>query len=140
MESTRNEPLRACVRCRHCDRATIYTARGPSYFYPSSVRQLFALHARLHCSLVRPFHIVPGYVPYSRLQALTIVVVALEVNAVCALLFGGVDQCSQVRALTAALISMCVSSVMTFVGRHAFKSATRGGEGGRSIKLHKYRR
>ena len=52
----------------------------------------------------------------------------------------GVDQCNQVRALTAGLMSTAVSSAVTVLGRHAFKAATKFGEGGRAIKMHKFQR
>ena len=47
---------------------------------------------------------------------------------------------TQVRALTGALLSSTVSSVLTLVCRQAFKHASKGGEGGRAIRLHKWQR
>ena len=47
------------------DLATIFVARAPPCFYPTSLRQLFALNLRLHCSWMRPFNIVPGYIRQS---------------------------------------------------------------------------
>ena len=52
------------------DRRTLYVARAPEPFYPTSLAALFYLQLRVHMSLLRGFNIVPGYVPYTRLQAL----------------------------------------------------------------------
>ena len=49
-------------------------------------------------------------------------------------------RCNQVRALIAGLVSSIVSSLLSVLCRHAFKQATKGGEAGRAIKLHKWRR
>ena len=73
------------------DLGTIYVARAPDVFYPTTLRQLLGLNCRLYSSLFRAFHIAPGYVPYSRLQVIVLLTIAVMVNAICALLFAGLD-------------------------------------------------
>ena len=124
----------------HFDRSTLYTATPPRSFLPTTVGQLLALHVRFYMSVVRPFYIVPGYVPYTRLQVLTLFTIAVELNACCALLFAGVDQCNPARAFTAAAFSTVLSSFATLMGRVAFKKASKGGEVGRFLKHSKRHR
>jgi hypothetical protein len=45
--------------------------------------------------------------------------------------------CLQVTALSGALLSSMVSSVLTLLIRQLFKAAAKGGEGGRAIKWSK---
>ena len=55
---------------------------------------------------------------HRRLQVLVLIGVAIEVNACCSLLFAGVDQCNQVRALMAALVSTICSSLLVLRRHH----------------------
>ena len=119
------------VVARRADRATLYVDRAPPPFYPTTLRGMLALNSRLYLTALRPFNIVPGFSPYTRLQVLVLIAVAIEVNACGSLLFAGVDQCNQVRALMAALLSTACSSMLVLSLRLAFKKANRRGEGGR---------
>jgi len=105
----------------------------------------------------------PGYTPYTRLQLLLIIVLAIFLNAVCTLLFAGQDQCNPAKArtavllsshshlpftppihtqaLTAALFSATLSSACTFVARQCFKVSNmakwEGNELRRAFKMHR---
>ena len=119
------------------DSATLYTDTAPQAFSPKSVGDLFRLNMRLYSSIVRPFNVVPGWVYYTRLQFAALFAVTIALTACCALLFAGVDQCNEVRALTAALFSAILSSVATLLCRLSFKSATKRSEAGRAVAAHR---
>ena len=71
------------------DIAAVYTARAPGNFYPTTLTELFTLHARIYATVFRPFNMIPSYVQYTRLQLLWLLITNLQFNACCALLFAG---------------------------------------------------
>ena len=47
-----------------------YVDVAPSYFYPRDLREMLFFNLRVYLTAFRPFHVVPGFVPYTRLQVL----------------------------------------------------------------------
>ena len=47
----------------------LYVDRAPPHFYPTTLRAMLLLNSRLYTTALRPFNIVPGFSPYTRLQA-----------------------------------------------------------------------
>ena len=77
---------------------------------------------------------------YTRLQLLSLCYTTIVLNAVCALLFAGVDQCRGVQVLTAALLSAVLSGVVTVLGKLLFKRASKRGEGRAALTWYKFTR
>ena len=93
--------LLTALAAYYADRRTLYVARAPPPFYPTTLTALFHLQLRIHMSVLRGFNIVPGFVAYTRLQVLVLAAIAVETNACCALLFGGTPSEMRTRHLLA---------------------------------------
>ena len=105
------------------DLRLVYLHAAPSHFLPETLPGLFKLHVRVYATLCRPWHVVPGFVHYTRLQLLSHATTNVLILACCALLFAGVDQCNPAKTLTASLVSAILSSLVNLVGRLLFKRA-----------------
>ena len=111
------------------DQAELYTTTRPAWASPDTTgdsegfglwRQL-VYTARTRHSLLRFFHVVPDFTPYTRLQLTHLLLTDGVMATLAVMLFLQTQQCSSLATISSGLVSCALSALPGVVGRVLFK-------------------